>query len=227
MGCVSGKGCDDDELPVHTVTFKKPFAMGKYEVTFEEYELFARLTGRPVPGTAGWGKGRRPAINVSWEDARDYAEWLAQETGQHHRLPTEAEWEYAARGGTTTPFWTGAYIDPDQPYDGEFRREDFPEIEWVRGRTEEVGSLLPNPWGLHDVHGNVEEWVQDCWHRDYHGAPGAGTAWLETDGGDCTVRVLRGGAWDNFQVARRSASRNRGGIDYRFSTIGFRLAQDL
>jgi formylglycine-generating enzyme required for sulfatase activity len=228
MGCVSGKGCDDAERPVHQVTFDKPFAIGRYEVTFEQYELFAKLTGRVVPYAEGWGKGRSPVINVDWEDARDYAKWLAEETGKGYRLPTEAEWEYAARAGTTTPFSTGACIDTDQAnYNGDSAWEDCPETGVGRGKTVEVGSLPANAWDLHEVHGNVYEWVEDCWHENYDGAPSDGAAWLEADGGDCGQRVVRGGSWNDVPGFLRSALRLRLGADGRKDFLGFRLAQDL
>ena len=227
MGCVSGKGCDDNERPVHKVTFDKPFALGKYEVTFEQYELFAKLRGRSVPGTAGFGKGKQPVVNVSWEDARDYAKWLAEETGKGYRLPTEAEWEYAARAGTTTPFSTGACIDTDQAnYNGYVGWEDCPETGVDRGKTVEVGSLPANPWGLCDMHGNVWEWAEDCWHDSYHDAPTDGTAWLKADGGDCGRRVVRGGSWYCKPGNLRSADRDWSNTDDRDIYIGFRLAQD-
>jgi formylglycine-generating enzyme required for sulfatase activity len=227
MGCVSGKGCNDDERPVHQVTFDKPFALGKYEVTFEQYELFAKLRGRPVPGTAGFGKGKQPVVNVFWEDARDYAKWLAEETGKGYRLPTEAEWEYAARAGTRTPFSTGGCINTDQAnYDGNGGWEDCPATGVYREKAVEVGSLPANPWGLHEVHGNVWEWVEDCWHEDYEGAPADASAWLD-DGGQCGRRVLRGGAWRSYPEFLRSASRGSFDADSRTYAVGFRLAQDL
>ena len=219
LGCVSGRDCQADELPVRTVTFAKPFAIGKYEVTFSEYDRFADTTGRARPDDRGWGRGSRPVINVSWEDARDYANWLSEQTGKSYRLPAEAEWEYAARADTETPWSVGG----DASYLGKYA--------WyagnASGQTHPVGEKQDNPFGLHDVHGNVWEWMQDCWHEGYEDAPTDGSAWLEADGGACSWRVLRSGSWNDRLGVVRSASRGRYGAVHRTSFIGFRLAQDL
>jgi len=213
---------------VRTVTFGKPFAIGKYEVTFAEYDRFAEATGREKSSDRGWGRGRRPAINLFWEDARAYASWLSGQTGKRYRLPSESEWEYATRGGTKTPFSTGECINTDQAnYDGSFGWEDCPKTGVYRQKTVEAGSLPANPSGFHEVHGNVWEWVQDCWHEGYKDAPEDGSAWAEAGGGDCGRRVLRGGSWDYRPGLLRSADRVRGGAGSRFGYIGFRLAQDL
>jgi formylglycine-generating enzyme required for sulfatase activity len=230
MGCVSGKGCYDydDELPVRTVTFTKPFAIGKHEVTFAEYDRFAEATEREKPSDRGWDRGKRPVINVSWDDTQAYASWLSAQTGKRYRLPTEAEWEYATRGGTATPFSTGECINTDQAnYDGDYGWQDCPKTGVYQAKTVEAGSLPANPWGLHEVHGNVWEWVQDCWHANYTGAPNDGTAWEASDGGDCGRRVVRGGSWFDVPEILRSAFRNRFDTDDRNVHLGFRLAQDL
>jgi formylglycine-generating enzyme required for sulfatase activity len=228
MGCVSGKMCSDDELPVRTVTFDKPFAIGKYEVTFTEYDRFAEATGREKPNDRGWGRGQRPVIYVSWDDAHAYAAWLSEQTGKRYRLPTEAEWEYATRGGTETPFSTGQCIDTDQAnYDGDYDWKDCPRTGVDRGKTVEVGSLPANPWGLHEVHGNVSEWVQDCWHENYQDAPRDGSAWEEAGGGHCGPRVVRGGSGGSEPEILRSANRDWFYAGDRFVNLGFRLAQDL
>jgi formylglycine-generating enzyme required for sulfatase activity len=222
MGCVSGQYCLKDERPVRTVRFAKPFAIGKYEVTYDEYELFARVMEKEEDLTlaAAFGKGKRPIIRVSWDDAKAYAQWLSEQTGKSFRLPTEAEWEYATRAGTETPWSFGA----DASVLGAYA--------WYRDnsndQTHPVGERNPNPWGLHDVHGNVWEWVEDCWHDSYEGAPADGSAWLEANGEDCARRVLRGGSWYNFpRILRSAGARFWYGPVYRLDTIGFRLAQDL
>jgi formylglycine-generating enzyme required for sulfatase activity len=230
MGCVSGKGCKDGELPARTVTFAKPFTIGKYEVTFEEYDRFAHATERDKPGdeVSGWGRGRLPVINVSWEDAQAYAAWLSDQTAKRYRLPTEAEWEYAARAGTSTPFSTGECIDTDKAnYNGYQEWLDCPKTGVFREKTVEVGSLLINPLGLHEVHGNVQEWVADCWHDSYTGAPTDGSAWEKTAGGECLRRVVRGGSWNYGPEDVRSANRFGYPPDFALSSLGFRLAQDL
>ena len=178
----------EDEVPQHEVTLEKPFALGKYPVTFEDYDRFAKAPERGKPGDEGWGRGRRPVINVSWKDAAAYAEWLSEQTGKRYRLPSEAEWEYAARAGTTTAYWWGNEI-------GQNRANcDGCGSQWDNKQTAPVGSFKPNAFGLYDTAGNVWEWVQDCWNENYAGAPTDGSAWEE---GDCSQRVLRGGAWFN------------------------------
>ena len=156
MGCVSGKDCAGDEKPVHEVTVGS-FALSKYEVTFEEYDRFTAATSRERMDDAGWGRGRRPVINVSWEDAVAYTEWLSVETGLRYRLPSEAEWEYALRAGSVTAYSWGNEI-------GQGRANcDGCGSQWGGKKTAPVGAFGANAWGLHDMHGNVWEWVQDCW----------------------------------------------------------------
>ena len=187
MGCVSGQNCANDEQPVHEVQVES-FELSKYEVTFEEYDRFTSAAGRARASDEGWGRGRRPVINVSWEDAVAYTRWLSEQTGERYRLPTEAEWEYAARAGTATAYSWGNGI-------GRNRANcDGCGSQWDNRQTAPVGSFGPNGWGLHDLHGNVWEWVQDCWNESYRGAPADGSAW---ESGDCSLRVLRGGSWDN------------------------------
>jgi formylglycine-generating enzyme required for sulfatase activity len=189
---------DEDERPVHNATIETPFAIGRYEVTFEQYDAFVAAThGTNRPEDEGWERDSRPVINVSWDDATAYAKWLGAVTGKHYRLPTEAEWEYAARAGTETSFSTGDCIHTDQAnYNGTYDYNDCGANTGIyRKKTVPTGSLPPNPWGLHEMHGNVWEWVQDCWHDSYEGAPDDGAAWEEADGGDCGRRVVRGGSW--------------------------------
>jgi len=224
MGCVSHKGCNDEELPVRTVTFEEPFAMGKHEVTFGEYDRFAEATGREKAGDGGWGRGERPVIDVSWDDAQAYVFWLSEQTGKRYRLPSEAEWEYAARGGTTTNYWWGDDIQRD----GKVWANCYGcGSEWDGVQTTPVGSFPENPFGLYDTAGNVWEWVQDCWHDSYEGAPDDGSAWEESKGGNCGRRVARGGSWNDKPEDLRSANRNWSNTVYRSNDLGFRLAQDL
>jgi formylglycine-generating enzyme required for sulfatase activity len=215
MGDNQGSWFAGSEKPVHQVKIPKPFAMGRYEVTFEEYDQFAKATGRELPGDQGWGRGRLPVINVSWNDAVAYAEWLSQQTAKRYRLPSEAEWEYAARAGTETRYWWGNEMKPDM---AQYNK-------WSGG-TVPVGSFTPNPFGLYDTAGNVREWVQDCWHGDYNGAPTEGSAWGPENGGD-RQRVIRGGSWGDIPVALRTSYRYGGNANFRNANIGFRLAQDL
>ncbi len=212
------------EGPQHRVLIEKPFAIGKYEVTFEEYDAFAQATGRAKPDDLGWGRDQRPVINVRWEDVTAYANWLSEQTGKSYRLPSEAEWEYAARAGTLTPFHTGEQITTEQAnFDGNSTYNGSAKGEY-RGKTVAVGSFPANAFGLHDMHGNVWEWVQDCWHDNYEGAPDDGAAW---ESGDCAGRSLRGGSWYSKPGAVRSAVRFRYGPTYRYYDRGFRLARTL
>ena len=196
MGSPYGEeGRDGDEGPRHEVRIGKMFAVGKYEVTFAEWD--ACVAGGGCGGyrldDEGWGRGDRPVINVSWEDARAYVSWLSRETGVSYRLLSEAEWEYVARGGTEGPFHYGGTITTDKAnYDGSYTYGSGREGVY-REKTMAVGRFPGNDFGLHDVHGNVWEWVEDCWHVDYEGAPEDGSAWVT--GGDCSRRVLRGGSW--------------------------------
>jgi formylglycine-generating enzyme required for sulfatase activity len=198
---------DSDEGPRHPVDIR-PFAIGRTEVSFAEYDGFAQATGHKLPDDEGWGRGERPVINVSWKDAEAYADWLSDQSGQRYRLPSEAEWEYAARAGTTTPFWTGDCIHTDRAnYNGKADYNDCGAKTGVfREKTVETGSLPANRWDLHEVAGNVWEWVEDCWHGDYASAPTDGSAWLEAGGGDCARRVVRGGGWGYRPGFLRSAS---------------------
>jgi len=215
------------EGPLHTVDVA-PFALSRGEISFEQYDRFAAVTGRPLPPDAGWGRGGRPVINVSWQDAAAYAAWLGEQTGRVCRLPTEAEWEFAARAGRSTPFSTGQCITTDDAnYNG---REDYDlcgaRTGIGRGQTLPMHALPPNRWGFYHMHGNVAEWVADCWHEDYRGAPDDSRAW-ERKGGDCGRRVIRGGSWCYEPGYARSAARLWARPEERSTAIGFRVACDL
>ena len=218
MGSPPGeKERHDDEGPRHRVRISRPFAVGRYEVTFSEWEACRRAGGcSRGPGDAGWGRGNRPVINVGWTDARKYVRWLSRKTGKRYRLSSESEWEYAARAGTTGPFHHGSTISTEQAnYDGDYAYGSGRKGRH-RGRTTPVGSFPPNGFGLYDVHGNVSEWVEDCRHDDYSGAPSDGSAWIRS--GNCRHRVLRGGSWCDRPGFVRSAYRYRHttcfGLDY-------------
>ena len=193
MGDLSGKG-ESNEKPVHEVSIQ-PFSAGKFEVTFAEWDACLEAVGcSKRPDDQGWGRGNRPVINVNWEDAQQYVKWLSGKTGRRYRLLTESEWEYVARAGTTTEYSFGDCIDTGKAnYDGNYEFNGCGKTGKYLLRTAAVGSYPANAWGLHDVHGNVWEWTQDCWHGSYAGAPTDGSAW--TSGGDCARRVVRGGSW--------------------------------
>ncbi len=210
-----------DELPVHKVYIHKPFGIGLYETTFAEYDHFAEATGRPLPDDAGWGRGKRPVINVSWEDALAYADWLSTNTGKSYRLPSEAEWEYASRAGVASRYWWGDEAELS------YANCDGCGSRWDGRQTASVGSLEPNPFGLYDIAGNVWEWVQDCWHKNFNGAPVDGRAWEEARDSECSVRVLRGGSWNYPTRFVRSSNRDWNWPDTRHNFIGFRLARDM
>jgi len=217
MGDIQGKGLNVEQ-PVHEVHIKRRFGVSRYEITFDQYDEFAKPTGRNLPDDEGFGRGRRPVIRISWHEAGDYAEWLSQQTGKHYRLPTEAEWEYAARAGTETAYWWGNEMKPGlanclacgTPSDNS--------------QTVPVGYFKPNPFGLYDTAGNVREWVQDCWHDNYQGAPSDGSAWEKEHNGDCDGRVRRGGSYIGDV---RSSSRGLFRAGARFRALGFRLVREI
>ena len=226
MGCISGRKCESNERPVREVEIGS-FAMSKYEVTFEQWDVCTRYGGcrlvddrrhrtnnTPLPG---WGRGSRPVINVSWEDAQTYVSWLSRETGEDYRLPSEAEWEYAARAGTATSYWWGNDIGRNRANCRGCRSS------WSR-RTAPVGSFAANGFGLHDMHGNVKEWVQDCVSDGYRSALGDGAP---VEDGDCSSRRLRGGSWGSKKDSVRSATRWSRSANFRDEYTGFRIAMTL
>ena len=228
MGSLANEaGRDSDEEPQRKVVIGYPLVVGKFEVTFAEWEACVAgggCTSNRSPSDKGWGRGRRPVINVSWNDAKEYVSWLSRKTGKTYRLLSEAEWEYAARAGTTTPFFTGATITTDQAnFDGNHTYGGSSKGEF-RQETIEVGSFPANAFGLHDVHGNVWEWVEDAWHPNYQGAPNDGSVWR---GGDPSLRILRGGSWNYDPDILRSADRGRLHPDDRSIVIGFRVSRAL
>ena len=222
MGSNSG---DDYERPRHKVTIGQPFAVGKYEVTFRQWKACVKGggCGGYQPDDEGWGRGDRPVINVSWRDARSYVLWLSRKTGKRYRLLSEAEWEYAARAGTVTPYHFGTSISPDEANYGG-----------VSVPTVPAGSFPPNGFGLHDMHGNVSEWVADCYHFNYQDAPVDGSARSDCPyyrEWDADIKawdrsyVLRGGSWLDEPESLRSANRNLGSAGSRYFFLGFRVAR--
>jgi len=222
------EGRKEDEGPPHEVAIPRPFAVGRFAVTFAEWDAaqadpdWQRVTGLEPrkPDDRGWGRGSRPVISVSWDDAQAYAKWLSEKTGKTYRLLSEAEWEYAARAGTQSRYWFG---------DDDSR---LGEHAWFSGnsggRTHPFGEKPANAWGLHDMHGNVWEWVADCWNASYADKPDSlkvsGAAWATGDG---SFRVLRGGSWFSLPQFLRSASRGRSSRYNRSDLNGFRLARTL
>ena len=208
------------ENPQHKVTIAAPFAVSKFEVTFDEWEICATYGDCPPQILdSRFGRGRRPVINVSWYDAQRYVAWLSKMTGKPYRLLSEAEWEYVARAGTKTSYSWGDEI-------GKGKANCLGcGSEWDGKRTAPVGSFAANAFGLRDMHGNVSEWVEDCSHPKYDGAPADGSAW--TAGGDCLSRVVRGGGWDTSPGNLRSASRGSGRVFTQSNSVGFRVARKL
>lgn len=208
------------EGPQHQVTIPRPFAISKYPITFDQWDacLADRGCNQYQPPDLNWGRGKRPVINVSWDDAKAYISWLNGKTRRNYYLPSEAQREYVTRAGTTTPFWWGSSIGPNQANYNDRARGDFDF------QTGTVQSFEPNPWGLYQVHGNVYDWTEDCWNENYDGAPTDGSAWTS---GDCNSRVARGGSWDSFPRYLRSASRNVYIAVNRNPRYGFRVARAL
>ena len=199
------------ERPVHQVTIK-PFAISKFPVSVREWNECAAAK---ACGFVSTGKDDAPITNVSWSDAKQYAAWLADATRKPYRLPTEAEWEYAARGGTQTKYWWG-----DQFQSGMANCKNCTDIAAAE-QPIKVGSFKPNPFGLYDMGGSVDQWVEDCWHKNYQGAPADGSAWVESE---CPSHVIRSGSWRNDARYVRPANRDSYDTNVRYPTHGFRVA---
>jgi formylglycine-generating enzyme required for sulfatase activity len=204
-----------DEGPQRLVNVKA-FALGEFDVTFDEWDTCVKHGGcqsRPAAYDHGWGRGRRPVMGVSWNDAQEYVQWVSSRAGVKYRLASEAEWEYAARAGTVTPYFTGDSISTSQANFGHFIQ-----------MTEPVGSYAPNSFGMYDIEGNAWQWVEDCFHRNYNGAPNDGSAWLD---GDCSLRMFRGGDWYVDAKYLRSANRNYSHATDALDNGGFRVARSI
>jgi formylglycine-generating enzyme required for sulfatase activity len=204
------------------------FALGRYPVTFDEYDAFLKATnakrerGRGEASDEKWGRGRRPVINVSWDDAQAYCEWLNRMTGLRgefgYRLPPEAEWEYACRAGTQMRRWWGDEWDLAKANGS---------ASFQSGRTSPVGHYAANPWGLYDMIGNVWEWCADRYTSSISDLPADGSPYGDVGESELSLRVLRGGSWDNYPEILRSANRGRSLPDYRYHWLGFRVARTL
>lgn len=206
-------GRDGDEGPQHRVWIRQ-FAVAKFEVTFAQWDACVEAGVCVARDDAAWGRGDRPVINVTWNDAQTYVAWLSAQTGKRYRLLNESEWEYAARAGRTTPFATGLTIRPSE---ANYAASDL-------GETRTVGSYPPNAFGLYDMHGNVWELVQDCFARRYSHAPTDGSS---RDRSDCYYRVARGGGWNAHVANARVANRTRLSAEESSASMGFRIARDL
>ena len=211
---------EDDEEPLHRVRIAYRFAVGVYEVTFAEWYacMDAGGCGNHIPDDMRWGRGHRPVIHVSWDDAQSYVRWLSARTGKTYRLLSESEWEYVARAGTETAYSWGDSIGVNRA------NCDGCGSAWDDKMTAPVGSFEANAWGVYDMHGNVWEWVEDCYNDSYKGAPTDGSAW---ESEDCSYRVMRGGCWYYGPWFLRSADRNGYSTGNRDDFIGFRVARSF
>jgi formylglycine-generating enzyme required for sulfatase activity len=234
MGSPAGdQGRDIDESPQHRVTIAKPFAVGRFAVTFDEWDACVADGGCNGyrPQDLGWGRNRRPVINVSWDEATAYAAWLSHKAGKPYRLLTEAEWEYAARAGSTTAYYWGDEIGKGNANCAPVEKLECGSI-WDNRQTAPVGSFAANAFGLYDMAGNVWQWVQDCYHNNYNGAPTDGSAWIT---GNCygtleeadLQRVIRGGSWISGPLNLRSAGRFRNTFNSGGNLLGFRVGRTL
>ena len=206
-----GSNEEISEKPTHQVTIK-PFAIGKFPVSIQEWNACAAAK---ACGFVAVGKDDAPVTNISWSDAKQYVAWLAETTQKPYRLPTEAEWEYAARAGTQTKFWWGDQFQP-----GMVNCKNCSDTATTE-QPIKVGSFKPNPFGLFDMGGGVDQWVEDCWHRNYQGAPADGSAWVE---GECASHVIRSGSWRNDARYARPSNRDSYDTNVRYPTHGFRVA---
>ncbi len=220
----------DMQQPYHPVTIAEPFAVGRYEVTFDEWDACVAEGGCNCyePEDEDWGRGRRPVINVSWEDTQDYLYWLSQKTGKSYRLLSEAEWEYAVRAGTTTDNYWGDYERAPNAICAYANVSESVFDCDGKEMTLPVGSFRPNPFGLYDMIGNVQELTADCWNENYEGAPDDGRAWQQ---GDCRLRITRGGSfsrWNNHSRSEfSSAARSTTFPTERHNDLGFRVARKM
>jgi len=205
-----------DERPQHKVTTPE-FAMSQHEITYAQYEIFAKAMGKSTPARSGVNPKTYPVVDVSWQDAQDYAAWLSRKSGKKYALPTEAQWEYAARAGSTQNFWWGRDIGH-----GNAHCQGCGSPAAMR-KAAPIGSFAANPWGLHDTTGNVAEWTLDCFNKNYTGAPADGSAWQD---GDCSKRVVRGGSFSNTGSSSTNTRREKYPAGTKLTHIGFRVVRE-
>jgi len=210
---MGGDGYYDDEKPIHEVTIGYEFGVGQYQVTFAEYDKFCDATKREKPSDVGWGRGNRPVINVNWNDAKAYCDWLSEQTGENYRLLSEAEWEYACRAGSTGKYCFGDDVNQLGNY-GWYDKNSG-------NQTHPVGEKKANKFGLYDMHGNVWEWCEDVWHDNYQGAPVDGSAWMSGD----SLHLLRGGAWFLSDDYLRCAGRSGFDTSNWYGSGGLRISR--
>jgi formylglycine-generating enzyme required for sulfatase activity len=227
MGSSLAKPMNGTDEKLHKVTINYSFAVGKYDVTFAQWDACVAdgFCGGYRPSDEGYGRGNRPVINVSWNDAQAYVSWLTRKTRKKYRLLSEAEWEYVARAGSNTTYYWGNVASHDFANYGSDKCCSglaFGRDRWVN--TSPVGSFPPNKFGLFDMSGNVIQWVEDCWHEGYKGAPADGSVWQS---GDCSRRALRGGSWGAHPYFIRVPNRNWSPIDFHDKYVSFRVARTL
>lgn len=224
LGCLVPDDCNRSNQHIRTVSVQ-PFAITATEITFEQFDNFCEDTGRQKPQDFGWGRGQRPVIDVSWYDAQAFITWLNQRSSDHYRLPTEIEWEYAARAGSSKRyFWGDVSSEKFANGDEQFEWPD----DGYKGISAPVGNYQSNAFGLYDMQGNVAEWVEDCWHSNLNNAPvKSRTAWLDDDMGNCTRRVHRGGGHSGPIATLYNSSRGWKTNDFKHKYIGFRVVKDI
>ncbi len=216
---MGSNGTRKTEKPARRVNIAKPFAIGRYEITFKEWIACLNAGFCDVnPDDHKWGKRGRPVINITWDQAKTYTKWLSQKTGHRYRLPSEAEWEYAHRAGTTTDFWWGK-----EPGENNANCKDC-KSEWSAKSSAPIGSFKPNPFGLYDTTANVFEWVEDCWNPDHQGAPNTTEPRMT---GDCKFRVIRGGSFYYFNKVARASYRAKNPPGVKSYWLGFRVVREL
>ncbi|MEO5375831.1 MAG: formylglycine-generating enzyme family protein [Alphaproteobacteria bacterium] len=218
---IMGSDAAPEQRPPVAVTIARPFALATTETTFDLWEACVAGGGcAKIPDDHGWGRGRQPVINISWDEANAFTRWLSKLTGATYRLPTEAEWEYAARAGTTTAYWWGDHVG-----DGKANCRKC-NAEWGGRQSAPVASFPANPFGLYDLNGNVWEWVADCWTPNHKNAPTDGSAAVDPKG-ECRERTAKGGAWYYYEMQARPSSRARHVAGQWSYTVGFRVLREM